>query len=259
MWNTSINLTYNTSKVLYLGEGVNSLTIDGAVSRSGNASICNIVGQSYGQIVGYKYKTDDKGNRVYTSDGFPVRSDQVETLGNGVYKWTGGFSNDFSYKNFNLSFLIDFKLGAKIFSGTNYNLYLTGLQKNTLEGRDGGISVSGVDENGNAFSKSGINAQTYWQWIANNTITEEFVYDASFAKLRELSLGYNLPNSFLKRSLPFVQSLQLSLVGRNLWTIFKHTPNIDPESSYNNTNGQGLELNGYPSTRNIGFNLNIKF
>jgi hypothetical protein len=180
-------------------------------------------------------------------------------LVNGVYKWTGGFSNDFSYKNFNLSFLIDFKLGAKIFSGTNYNLYLTGLQKNTLEGRDGGISVSGVDENGNAFSKSGINAQTYWQWIANNTITEEFVYDASFAKLRELSLGYNLPNSFLKRSLPFVQSLQLSLVGRNLWTIFKHTPNIDPESSYNNTNGQGLELNGYPSTRNIGFNLNIKF
>ena len=258
-WNTSFNISYNKSKVLYLGDGVNSLTIDGANSRSGNASIQNIVNEPYGQIVGYKYKTDDNGNRVYTSDGLPERSDDVERLGNGVYKWTGGFHNDFSYKNFSLSFLVDFKLGAKLFSGTNYSLYQYGLQKTTLQGRENGISVTGVDENGNAFSKSGIDAQTYWQWIATNNITEEFVYDASFVKLRELSFGYSFPRSLLANKLPFVQDLKLSLVGRNLWTIVKHTPNIDPESAYNNTNGQGLELNGYPATRNIGFNLNIKF
>lgn len=258
-WNTSFNISYNKSKVLYLGDGVNSLTIDGANSRSGNASIQNIVNEPYGQIVGYKYKTDNNGNRVYTSDGLPERSDDVERLGNGVYKWTGGFHNNFSYKNFILSFLVDFKFGAKLFSGTNYSLYRAGLQKATLEGRENGISVSGVDENGNAFSKSGIDAQTYWQWIASNNITEEFVYDASFVKLRELSLGYNFPKSLLANKLPFIQDLKLSLVGRNLWTILKHTPNIDPESAYNNTNGQGLELNGYPATRNIGFNLNIKF
>jgi TonB-linked SusC/RagA family outer membrane protein len=258
-WNTSFNITYNKSKVLFLGEGVKSLTIDGANARRGNASIRNIVGEQYGQIVGYKYKTDDNGNRVYTSDGLPVRSDDVEILGNGVYKWTGGFYNDFSFKNFALSFLIDFKQGAKIFSGTNYNLYRYGLHKNTLEGREGGISVSGVDEAGNAFSQSGIDAQTYWQWIVSNSITEEFVYNASFIKLREFTLGYNFPKTFLSQKLPFIQELKLSLVGRNLWTIVKHTPNIDPESAYNNTNGQGLELNGYPATRNIGFNLNVKF
>jgi TonB-linked SusC/RagA family outer membrane protein len=259
IWNTSFNVSYNKSKVLNLGEGVESLTLEGAESRSGNATIRNIVGEPYGQIVGYKYKTDESGNRVYTSDGLPVRSDDVETLGNSVYKWTGGFHNDFSYKNFTLSFLIDFKQGAKIFSGTNYNLYRYGLHKNTLEGRELGIAVSGVDESGNAFSKTGIDAQTYWTWIASNNITEEFVYDASFIKLREFTLGYNFPKAFLAREMPFVQELRLSLVGRNLWTIIKHTPNIDPESAYNNTNGQGLELNGYPTTRNIGFNLNAKF
>ena len=258
-WNTTLNLAYNKSKVLYLGEGVESLTIDGAVARSGNATIRNIVGQSYGQVVGYKYKTDDEGNRVYTADGLPVRSDDVEILGNGVFKWTGGFSNGFEYKNVSLSFLLDFKLGAKIFSGTNYNLYNAGLQKATLEGRENGVSVSGVDEDGNAFSKTGIDAQTYWQWVASNSITEEFVYNASFLKLRELSIGYKLPKSFLASTLPFIRSANISLVGRNLWTIVKDTPNIDPESAYNNTNGQGLELNGYPATRNIGFNLNVKF
>ncbi|WP_321518923.1 SusC/RagA family TonB-linked outer membrane protein [uncultured Bacteroides sp.] len=258
-WNTSFNLAYNNSKVLYLGDGVNSLSIDGAQSRSGQATIRNIIGDSYGEIVGYKYKTDAKGNRVYTSAGLPVRSDDVDVLGSGVYKWTGGFHNDFSYKNFTLSFLLDFKLGAKLFSGTNYSLYGAGLQKNTLQGREGGMSVTGVDVNGNSFSKTGVNAQTYWQSVLDNNITEEFVYDASFLKLRELSFGYNFPKSFLASKVPFVKSLSISLVGRNLWTIIKHTPNIDPESAYNNSNGQGLELNGYPATRNVGFNLNVKF
>ncbi len=258
-WNTSLNLAYNNSKVLYLGEGVKSITIDGAQSRSGQASIRNIVGDSYGQIVGYKYKTDAKGNKVYNPDGLPVRSDDVEVLGDGVYKWTGGFHNDFTYKNFTLSFLLDFKLGAKLFSGTNYSLYGTGLHKNTLQGRVGGVSVSGVDQSGNSFSKSGIDAQTYWKWIADQNITEEFVYDASFLKLRELSFGYNFPKSFLASKMPFIKGMSVSLVGRNLWTIVKHTPNIDPESAYNNSNGQGLELNGYPATRNVGFNLNVKF
>ncbi len=259
IWNTSFNISYNNSEVLYLGEGVESLTIDGATARSGNATIRNIVGEPYGQIVGYKYKTDDNGNRVYTADGLPVASDDVEVLGSGVYNVTGGFHNDFKYKNLTLAFLIDFKFGAKLFSGTNYNLYSTGLQKTTLQGRDGGLTVSGVDEDGNAFTKTDVDAQTYWQYVASNNITEEFVYDASFIKLREMTLGYTFSRSFLGERAPFIKDMKISLVGRNLWTIVKHTPNIDPESAYNNSNGQGLELNGYPATRNIGFNLNVKF
>ena len=257
-WNSSLNFAYNKSKVKYLGDGVRALTIEGAYSRSGNASIQCIVGESYGKIVGYTYKTDDAGNRIYNSDGLPVRSDETQVLGDGVYKWTGGFRNEFMYKNLFLSFLLDFKFGAKLFSGTNYSLYSTGLHKSTLEGREDGVIGKGITEDGAVNTKS-VDAQTYWQWIANQSITEEFVYNASFIKLRELSVGYQFPKNFLRNSLPFIQSMNVSLVGRNLWTIMKHTPNIDPESAYNNSNGQGLELNGYPATRNIGFNLNIKF
>jgi Outer membrane receptor proteins, mostly Fe transport len=253
-WKSSINFAFNDSKVLSLGNQDN-LTFDGAISRSGNASIQNIVGLSYGQIVGFKYRTDADGNRIF-KDGLPVRSDATEVLGSGVYRFTGGFRNDFTYKNFSLGMLLDVKLGAKIFSGTNLNLYGSGLHKATLEGREGNIVGKGVDISG-GVNTTAVDAQTYWKHVVDQSFTEEFVYDAGFVKLREISFGYSLPKDFLSKT-PF-RAASLSLVGRNLWTIHKNTPNIDPESAYNNSNGQGLELNGYPMTRNIGFNLNLKF
>lgn len=254
-WKSSVNFAFNDSKVLSLGNQ-KSLTFEGGVSRSGNASVQNIVGLPYGQIVGYKYKTDASGNRIFDDKGLPVRSDGVEVLGNGVYRFTGGFRNDFTYKNFSLGMLLDFKLGAKIFSGTNLNLYGSGLHKATLEGREGNIVGKGVNLSGST-NTTAVDAQTYWKYVVDQSFTEEFVYDAGFVKLREISFGYSLPKDFLSKT-PF-RGASLSLVGRNLWTIHKNTPNIDPESAYNNSNAQGLELNGYPMTRNVGFNLNLKF
>ncbi len=253
-WRGSVNFGFNDSEVLNLG-GQNNLIFEGGQSNGGNASIQNIIGLSYGQIVGYKFKTDENGNRIF-KDGLPVRSDKVEVLGNGVYRFTGGFRNDFNYKNFNLGLLLDVKLGAKVYSGTNYNLYSAGLHQATMEGREGGVIGLGVTETGEANTVS-VDAQTYYQSVVNNNITEQFVYDASFVKLREVSFGYTLPSSMLSR-LPF-KGATFSLVGRNLWTIHKNIPNIDPESAYNNGNAQGLELNGNPFTRNVGFNLNLKF
>lgn len=254
-WKGSVNFAFNDSKILDLG-GPNSISLDGGVSRSGNASIQHIIGHPYGQIVGYTYKTDAAGNRIFDDKGLPVRSDAVSILGNGVYRFTGGFRNDFTYKNFNLGMLLDVKLGAKIFSGTNLSLYGSGLHKATLEGREGNIIGQGVNLNGSA-NTTPVDAQTYWKYVVDQSFTEEFVYDAGFVKLREISFGYSLPKGMLSKT-PF-RAASLALVGRNLWTIHKNTPNIDPESAYNNSNAQGLELNGYPMTRNIGFNLNLKF
>lgn len=263
-WNTTLNLAYNDSKVLYLGEGVSRLQIDGAASRSGNVTIQNIVGASYGELVGYKYLRHN-GEIVY-ENGLPQRENELSSLGNGVYKLTGGWSNSFKYKNISLSFLLDFKVGASLFSGTNYALYDEGLHKNTLVGRSpdnprGSIIGEGVmlDANGNYIPNNvAVDAQTYYSGIVSNNIAEEFVYNANFLKLRELSLGYEFPKTVLDK-LNVVKGLNISLVGRNLWTIVKHTDNIDPETAYNNSNGQGLELNGYPATRCIGFNINAKF
>lgn len=259
-WNSTFNIAYNDSEVKYLG-GANSLSIEGATARSGNVTVQNIVGKPYGELVGYKYKRAN-GQIVY-KDGIAQRTDNTENLGSGVYKVTGGWRNDFSYKNWSLAFLVDFKFGAKLFSGTNYNLYSTGLHKNTLEGRDGDGTITGkgvmLDASGNYVENTvAVTAQEYWQGIVSNNIAEEFIYNASFIKLREVSLGYKFPQSLLGNQ-KFVKDLFVSVVARNLWTIKKHTDNIDPESAYNNTNGQGLELNGYPATRSIGFNLNVKF
>ncbi len=118
--------------------------------------------------------------------------------------------------------------------------------------------MTGIDEATGQANTVHVTSYDYFKAIASENIAEEFVYDASFIKLRELSLGYTFPKSLLAKT-GFIKELSLSLVARNLWTIMKHTPNIDPESCVNNTNAQGLELNGYPTTRNIGFNLNVKF
>lgn len=258
-WDVSFNIAKNNNEVVAISPGVKDIVVDGAYPRWGNGvSIKHIVGMRYGQIVGYKYKRDASGNKIFDANGLPVATDEVQPLGSGVYNLTGGFNNSFTYKGLKLSFLFDFKFGAKIYSGTNLLLYNNGLHENTLVGREGGVIGQGVTTTGEVNTKS-VNAQIYYQAIStgSNHITEEFVYDASFIKLRSLSLGYTFPSAMLDNF--FIKGATVSVVGRNLATLLKHTPNIDPESNLNNTNGQGLELTGYPQMRSIGFNVNLKF
>jgi TonB-linked SusC/RagA family outer membrane protein len=264
-WNTSFNIAVNHNEVLYIG-GANSIVISGAYPRWGSeVSVSNVVGLPYGQIMGFAYKRDAKRDIIY-SDGVtnPTPAGEPEPtgivpLGSTVYKQTGGFSNDLHYRNFTLSALIDFKFGAKIYSGTNLLLYYYGLQKTTLQGREGGYIGKGVLENGHP-NDIAVPAQQYFQDISaggTDHIAEEFVYDASFIKWRSASLTYTVPASLLRSK--FIRGLNVSLVGRNLAILMKHIPNVDPESSINNTNGQGLELTGYPAERSWGMNINVKF
>ena len=264
-WNVSFNIGINNSKVLYLG-GQPSIPVAGANARWGNGvNVAQWVGLPYAQITGYGYKTDAKGRRIFSdgSDGIAAGEPEPTTnqipLGSGVYKQTGGLTNDFHYKDFGLSFLIDFKYGAKMYSGTNLLLYEYGLQKTTLQGRsDGGYVGQGVSLNGETNTTK-VNSQTYFQDLStgNDQIAQEFVYDASFIKLRSLSLSYSLPASVIKGS--GIKGVNVALVARNLAILMKHTPNEDPEGNYGTGNGQGLELSGYPSTRSLGVNVNVKF
>jgi TonB-linked SusC/RagA family outer membrane protein len=265
-WNISFNIGINNNKVLNLGDGINSIVVAGANARFGNGvNISHWVGLPYAQITGYGYKRDANGNKIFSdgSDGIaagePEPTVKQIPLGSGVYKQTGGVTNDFHYKDFNLSFLIDFKYGAKIYSGTNLLLYYYGLQKTTLQGRaTGGYVGKGVDLTGHTNTQA-VSSQTYFQDLStgNDQIAEEFVYDASFIKLRSLSLGYSLPAKVIKGTV--IKGVNFSLVARNLAILMKHVPNEDPEGNYGTGNGQGLELSGYPSTRSLGFNVNVKF
>jgi len=259
-WKSALNFATNSSKVLYLSPGATNLQL-GTPARWGTFSINQIVGKQYGQLVGYRYQRDKSGNKIFDDSGLPVRTNDLEPMGSGVYRVTGGFSNEFRYKNFNLSVLLDYKFGAKIYSVTNSVLYANGLSKQTLAGRVGGYIGKGVKADGTP-NTTAVPSQVYFGAIsgagsATDDIAEEFVYDASFIKLRNISFGYTFNEAALKHT-PF-KSLTFSIVGRNLAILLKHTPNVDPESNLTSDTNQGVEYNAYPPIRNIGFNINVKF
>jgi len=260
-WDVSFNLAYNKNEVVFIGDGINSITFGQSENtnrtRTENGWIYHFTGMPFGMIAGNRMRTDAKGSIVYNSaNGIPLQSALVP-LGKGVPPLTAGISNNFSYKNFNFGFLIDGKFGAQVYSATNAYGTQFGVDKRTVENgvRENGVKVSGVDQNGNPYSAT-INAQTYYQGIWN-TITDQFVTDADFIKLRQVILGYTVPKSMLKK-LP-VQSVGISFVARNLALLYNTARNIDPESSYSNGNSQGLENFGLPTARSYGLNLLVKF
>ena len=243
-WTSSFNMGYNKSEVVSLLDPENDEERLG-VSRSRmlTAYITHIEGLPYGQITGKKYVRDSDGNIVVDENGLP--ESEVGVFGSGVHPYVWGFENSFKYKNFSLSFLIDGKNGGKIAVGTNQQLYFRGLHQNTLVGRENGIGNIPASE-----------IETYYSHVGNN-ITEEFVADASFIKLRQLTLDFHIPKTAIEKI--GGTSATISLVGRNLWLISSKVDNIDPESTYEIGNGQGLEFLSVPQTRSYGLNLNIKF
>jgi len=264
-WNVSLNLAKNKNKVIALSEGVTELNVEEPRTRT--VYIKHIVGYPFGMITGYVQKTDDQGNKVYESNGSPVRSDVYEILGNGVADLTGGLNNSLSWNRIRLDALLDFKFGGDIYSGTNVRLTQWGLHKQTLANREGGMTVTGVTQTGTTtdgkpiyepFTKTLNQDETrrYWSNLGERA-QENFVYDASFIKLRQISIEYSLPPKILSKT-P-ITNLAVSFVGRNLAILYKNIDNVDPEYGYTDSSAQGLDYFGMPTTRTFGFNLRATF
>ncbi|MEA4915995.1 SusC/RagA family TonB-linked outer membrane protein [Proteiniphilum sp.] len=258
-WDASFNFSYNKSRIAHITDNVKSFIV--ATSRTGAAGdegspafIYQEVGEPYGIIKGYSFQRDENGEIIFDRNGFP-RKGEIKKLGVGVHPYTAGFTNSFTYRKFHLNLLIDGKFGGSMFSGTNDMAYFLGTHKGTLPGRDEGVVGKGVKLDGSPNDKS-VPAMEYYMYLANN-ISEAFVYDASFVKLRELSLGYSFPETVTGKL--GLSQLTLSIVGRNLATLYDKVPMVDPESGYSSGNAQGLEQWGLPATRSWGFNLNVKF
>lgn len=117
-----------------------------------------------------------------------------------------------------------------------------------------GIMVEGVTESGSK-NEEVVSAEKYYHRIYS--ITEANVYDASYVKLREVALSYRLPRLWTQKL--HLQEASVTLTGRNLWTIYKSVPNIDPESALTTGNAQGVEAYSLPTTRSFGVNLSVKF
>jgi len=258
-WNASINGAYNEGLVVATDDVDSDVNLD--EPRTRNVRITHRVGERYGTIVGVSYERDANGVIKYDIDdeGVPRAVEgERKILGEGVPPLTLGFSNSFTYKNFNLNFLIDGKFGGQIFSGTNTLLHARGLHKNTLEGRENGLTVSGIDNATDQPFTTTVapeNLQTYWGEISQ--IAEEFVEDSDYIKFRQLSIGYSLPSKALDNI--FLTNVNVSFIASNLFYISRSIDNIDPESAYAVGNSQGLEYFGVPASRNYGMTINLKF
>lgn len=257
-WNVTVNAAYNRTKVLNLGSDVsNTMITVGTGDFTGE--LRQVVGQPIGQLFGFGYLRNEQGRQVFDAgNGRPLRTPTQISFGTALPLWVGGITNSFGYKGINLSFLIDFKLGHKMISGTNHNAWRHGLHKATLVGRAENFVIgNGVNPNGEANqTKSGV--QAYYETVRSQNIAEEFVYNAGLWQLRQITLGYDF-SRFLPATL-FIKGIRLNAVANNVAVLKKWVPNIHPEQfGFPSDNLIGLEATGLPITRSVGFNLNVRF
>ncbi len=261
-WESSFNLGYNNSLIISTDEFDTPINVDNSKTRSKNAIISHIVGEHYGVIYGTSYVREN-GKIVYDlSSGVPkpIQGDP-KVLGQGVAPLNLGFYNELKYQRVSFSFLIDGKFGGSVHSGTNLALMSSGLHEKTTEGRESGLTISGIDEaTGNEFTTT-VPVRDLELYYGNITaenlgIAEEFIYSTDFIKLRELSVSYQF-NPALTNKIK-MKSLKISLIARNLLYLYKEIDNVDPEASLNNMNSQGIERFGMPATRSFGFSVNVK-
>ena len=245
-WDVNFNGSYTKGKVVSLG-GQQQITLGNEAQDWGaTAYTQQIVGKEPLQIIALDPARDSKGNIIIDPGlGAPDPSlAQPKDFGSAISPWTGGINNSFRLGHFNLSFLVDGKFGGKLFSNTNFVAYQQGLSKATLVGRD--VSYGTDQQYASAY---------YNDWGSANE--GQFVYDASFIKLRQIIFGYDFAVKKLFNNK--IHGLRLSFVCHNVYTLVKHTPNIDPESTYSaSIYTQGLEAPAVPYSRTIGLNLNIK-
>ncbi|TAK37228.1 MAG: TonB-dependent receptor, partial [Saprospiraceae bacterium] len=282
-WDLQFNFGKNVNKLVELNADDPSLTnipiADFPFATTFNA----YEGRPYGTIVGTNYLFDKAGNKlVDPNSGFYMVSTDVMPLGSTLPDFTGGFSNTFSWKNLSLNVFFDFRKGGRIFSLTNLWGRYSGLLAETAENgvRENGVINKGMpavlDAEGSPVLESGGDTETKLDDVYKSTgeantqsvnyqahdffdggyvLNAADVYDGSFIKLREVSLGYSFPEKWLSR-LGFANA-NISLVGRNLAILFKNVPNLDPDNTVSASNIQGAEGGALPSVRSIGVNLNF--
>lgn len=283
-WGIDLNFSKNKNSILSLHPDINTYTISEA--RWAGAAIVAQVGGQYGTIIGKDFQRTPSGEMIVGANGLPLYTDTKVQLGKGLPDWAAGLTNRFSYKGITLQFLLDMKFGMDVYSMTNSVAAGKGLLDVTTEGRDAynaaraaaaaadpnfnvgtwtptagyvanGVVNTGTAENPNYVKNTTpVDPQTYWSSVSENT-PAPFIYDASYVKLREVSLGYTLPKSVLGNSK--ISSIYISVFARNLLTFNKDLPNIDPESMYTSGNGQGFEYGSLPSRKSYGFNIKVAF
>ncbi|TKG96441.1 SusC/RagA family TonB-linked outer membrane protein [Puteibacter caeruleilacunae] len=274
-WNTALNWSMDRTKVTELDDENPEYAITHNIDY--RLFTYDFVGERRGAIysrVARKFKYDENeheaslkqydGQLFFDGSKDLPRSDK-EIIGYYNPDWIGSWSNEFSYNNFNLSFLFFANYGNAVFNGFEKTFVNQGLDKRTVAGRETGVLPEGVWESPEGIRPfvegDEVNAESYWgDFMTDGEINDIWITDGSFLKLKEMTLGYNVPKKLLGKGL--LKDLRISLTGRNLalWTKVKH---VDPETFKSAGNAGSVpgiaNAGGVPSARTFTLNVRMRF
>jgi hypothetical protein len=267
-WNMGVNFSRNKNTVESIKEGIDLYRLGGF----DDVAVYAKAGAKYGEIYGSTFRRVEdpaspyNGQLLLDANGLPQVGNQNVRLGNQQANALLGITNTFSYKGFNLSFLIDGRFGGKIFSSTLAQMQRNGTSdKTVVNGLRDNIVTSGaiLNTTTNQFEQNtkAVTPQQYWAAVAgvgNLGITEANLYDASNIRIRNINLAYNFSPKMLEKT--FIQRAKLGVSCNNVWLITSHMNGLDPESVFaTNTNATGFENGAAPTSRSFSFNLTLGF
>ena len=274
-WNAQLNLSHNENRIikLYQGNGQDSPVTEYDLGTYDNLQILAREGGKYGEIWGTTFKrVEDPSSPLYgkiltDADGLPIAGEKKK-LGDQQPDLLAGLTNTFSFAGFDLSFLIDARIGGKMFSGTNHALQANGSSANTaVNGRKKFVVDGAVEKNvggKKVYEKNTteVTPQDYWGAISGRSgnlgINEANVFDATSVRLRNIALSYTLPQSLLRKT-PITRA-KLGFSCNNVWMIKSYMNGVDPESVFaTGSNATGYEFASSPTTRSFLFNITLGF
>lgn len=265
-WSINANWSKNESKVVELPDGTSSLQLG---DFQNGITIQATKGKAFGVINGTDYVYNENGERLVDENGrYLITSSSNQDIGNITPDWLMGISNTFSYKNLTFSFMIDVKKGGSIYSLDQAYGQASGILPNSVAKNVNGVSIREPIENGGGILNEGVredgtpndvfvdateNGELGYQGYPDS----EFIYNASFVKLREVALNYSLPQRIIEHT--FLNNVTFGVSGYNLWIIHKDLPMADPESGLGAGNLQGYSVASLPTTRNFSFKVTLQF
>ncbi len=282
-WDVNLNFSANRNTVISIREGLKEISYASQSGYAGSTVTQKLIpGTAYGNLYGTSYKryyakgsegeedpiTIDKSRPIVIgTNGFPVRNTAQKLIGNALPRWVGGLNNNISYRDFSLSVLFDAQVGQYRYNQLDNFFSAFGIAKYT-ENRNETKVFDGVLADGTPNTKEvflgqgkgpdGVDYNVGYYRNVYRGISENFVEDASWVRLRSVRLGYNLPASLFKKG-P-IRNVQLSVTGNNLWLATKYK-GYDPEASSFNSGSNVTGFTGfvYPAVRSFLFSLNVGF
>lgn len=261
-WTIDVNWTAYENDVVELAENVESITLAGFTSTSSRV----IEGEPYGAIFGSRFQRNEQGEVLIGDNGFPLVNPENGVVGDPVPDWTMGIRNSFSYKNFSLSGLLDIRQGGDVWCGTCGILDYFGTSQATGEQRDitdfvfEGVNAETGQPNTTqvalADPANGLGGNR-WVRYGFGGVSEDYIFDSSWVRLREASLSYSLPSNLLDTT--FLTGGSVTLAARNLFVITDY-PGIDPETNLTGaSNGVGLDYFNQPNTKSYAVTVKVNF